>query len=238
MRGRSVGSYSCLKRQQDTRQIARTACDGIPSTRIIRLSFFVPSSGSPDARDLLENLGWLRILLKAAAVALELDIVMAAGSKGPGPEERRPETRLLIGFGHARAYSTEATRPHETAVFLFRTPIMNVPFVSSGALSRRHYKLVSDVENAATMQASDQFLLAEINHIQRRARSADLSLVSTPSLVLLPLTHGPFDTEGLERKPDLTITLLFDNFGCFTDACAGFCAPSRSHGSRSGRERP
>ena len=90
------------------RQIARTACDGIPSTRIIRLSFFVPSSGSPDARDLLENLGWLRILLKAAAVALELDIVMAAGSKGPGPEERRPETRLLIGFGHARAYRSHA----------------------------------------------------------------------------------------------------------------------------------
>ncbi|KAL1747071.1 armadillo-type protein [Schizophyllum fasciatum] len=63
---------------------------------------------------------------------------------------------------------------------------MNVSFVASGALSRRHYKLVSDVENAASTQAADQAIWAEINHIQRRARSSDMSLQDwKESLVIL-----------------------------------------------------
>ncbi|KAL1710626.1 armadillo-type protein [Schizophyllum commune] len=104
---------------------------------------------------------------------------------------------------------------------------MNVPFVSSGALSRRHYKLVSDVENAATMQAADQFLLAEINHIQRRARSADLSLDWKENLILLlhcsltisaalpmhaldfALPHAVTVAEAGESVPDKRIGYLF-----------------------------
>ncbi|KAL1696083.1 armadillo-type protein [Schizophyllum commune] len=105
---------------------------------------------------------------------------------------------------------------------------MNVPFVSSGALSRRHYKLVSDVENAATMQAADQFLLAEINHIQRRARSADLSLKDwKENLILLlhcsltisaalpmhaldfALPHAVTVAEAGESVPDKRIGYLF-----------------------------
>ena len=35
----------------------------------MRLSFFVPSSRSPDERDLDDTLGWLRILLKECAAA-------------------------------------------------------------------------------------------------------------------------------------------------------------------------
>ncbi|KAL1756265.1 hypothetical protein FB107DRAFT_274085 [Schizophyllum commune] len=105
---------------------------------------------------------------------------------------------------------------------------MNVPFASSGALSRRHYKLVSDVENAATMQAADQFLLAEINHIQRRARSADLSLKDwKENLILLlhcsltisaalpmhaldfALPHAVTVAEAGESVPDKRIGYLF-----------------------------
>ena len=52
--------------------LQRTNAEGIPSTRIIRRSFFVPSSVSPVARDFEAALGWLRSLLKEWAVAADI----------------------------------------------------------------------------------------------------------------------------------------------------------------------
>jgi hypothetical protein len=46
----------------------------MPSTRISRLSFLIPSSLSVDAFDLDEYLGWLRILLNEWAMAAGDDI--------------------------------------------------------------------------------------------------------------------------------------------------------------------
>lgn len=73
IRGRRVGS--CERNGQRTvglftPALLRTTLDGMPSTRIIRLSFFSPSSTSPDRLD-FDDLYWFRILLNewAAAVA-------------------------------------------------------------------------------------------------------------------------------------------------------------------------
>ncbi|TFY59621.1 hypothetical protein EVG20_g7714, partial [Dentipellis fragilis] len=43
---------------------------------------------------------------------------------------------------------------------------MDVPFISSGALSRAHYTLVRNVESAATPQDADRFLFAEIDSLR------------------------------------------------------------------------
>ena len=48
----------------------------MPSTRIIRRSFFVPSSVSPVARDFEVALGWLRSLLKEWAVAADICLLI------------------------------------------------------------------------------------------------------------------------------------------------------------------
>jgi hypothetical protein len=53
---------------------------------------------------------------------------------------------------------------------------MDVPFHSSGALTRSHYTLVRNVENAQTPQLADQLLVSAVRGIRdrfaRRARSA------------------------------------------------------------------
>lgn len=49
---------------------------------------------------------------------------------------------------------------------------MDVPFASSGALSRRHYSIVRMVEIADSQQQADQLLALEIKDIHARlARS-------------------------------------------------------------------
>ena len=49
---------------------------------------------------------------------------------------------------------------------------MDVPFLSSGALSRAHYALVRKVESATSSSQVDQIVLAEIETIRSRfARS-------------------------------------------------------------------
>lgn len=54
---------------------------------------------------------------------------------------------------------------------------MDVPFSSSGAMSRAHYALVRKVE-AATPQAADQILLAEVQSIRHQLTRSTLTLVS------------------------------------------------------------
>ncbi|KAM6502418.1 Armadillo-type fold [Amanita muscaria] len=55
---------------------------------------------------------------------------------------------------------------------------MDVPFSSSGALSRRHYALIRSVESAATVQEVDKYLMAEIQSMRSSLTSRNL----TPAL--------------------------------------------------------
>lgn len=57
---------------------------------------------------------------------------------------------------------------------------MDVPFLSSGALSRAHYALVRQAENAASLQAVDDILLAQVASIRKQFAGWPLSMVSAP----------------------------------------------------------
>jgi len=59
---------------------------------------------------------------------------------------------------------------------------MDVPFLSSGALSRAHYTLVRQVENAASLQAVDDVLLVQVASIRKQFAGRPLSMVCAPSL--------------------------------------------------------
>ena len=54
---------------------------------------------------------------------------------------------------------------------------MEVPFVSSGAMSRAHYALVRKVELATSPQAADAILLAEIEDVHYRLMHSTLTQV-------------------------------------------------------------
>lgn len=45
---------------------------------------------------------------------------------------------------------------------------MDVPFLSSGAMSRAHYALVRNVEDATSPPMADQYLLEEVENIRSR----------------------------------------------------------------------
>ncbi|THH15512.1 hypothetical protein EW146_g4974 [Bondarzewia mesenterica] len=52
---------------------------------------------------------------------------------------------------------------------------MEIPFISSGALSRTHYALVRNVEGAATAQEADKYLMAEVDSLRDRLSRPGLS---------------------------------------------------------------
>lgn len=54
---------------------------------------------------------------------------------------------------------------------------MDVPFVSSGAISRSHYALVRKVETAQTPQQADQYILAEVDSIHSQLSRSTLTAV-------------------------------------------------------------
>jgi AP-4 complex subunit epsilon-1 len=54
---------------------------------------------------------------------------------------------------------------------------MDVPFISSGAMSRAHYALVRKVESANSPQLADRYLLSEIQSLRRGFEDPRLSLV-------------------------------------------------------------
>jgi len=56
---------------------------------------------------------------------------------------------------------------------------MDVPFHSSGALSRAHYAIVRKVETADTVQTADQHIFLEIKSVQEQLAYPRLSIVST-----------------------------------------------------------
>ena len=54
---------------------------------------------------------------------------------------------------------------------------MDVPFLSSGAMSRAHYALVRKVETATSPPIVDQIVLSEIETIRDRLRHSSLTQV-------------------------------------------------------------
>ncbi|CDO72933.1 hypothetical protein BN946_scf185002.g118 [Trametes cinnabarina] len=62
--------------------------------------------------------------------------------------------------------------------------VMDVPFSASGAMSRAHYALVRKIE-AATPQAADQLLLAEVDRIRHHLARSTLTLCKENLILLL-----------------------------------------------------
>lgn len=54
---------------------------------------------------------------------------------------------------------------------------MDVPFISSGALNTTHYALVRNVEEAASAQAADTYLMTEVHSIRERLTRPGLTTV-------------------------------------------------------------
>jgi AP-4 complex subunit epsilon-1 len=54
---------------------------------------------------------------------------------------------------------------------------MDIPFVSSGALSRAHYALVRKIESATSIQSANQLLIPEIKSRREQLGHPGLSLV-------------------------------------------------------------
>lgn len=55
---------------------------------------------------------------------------------------------------------------------------MDIPFHSSGAISRAHYAIVRKVETADTIQTADQHIFLEIKSVQEQLAHPRLSMVS------------------------------------------------------------
>ncbi|KAF8444709.1 armadillo-type protein [Boletus edulis BED1] len=79
---------------------------------------------------------------------------------------------------------------------------MDVPFISSGAMSRAQYALVRKLENAASPQAADQIVLNELDVIRRNLQQRHLSIKDCKECLILILhctmslsTAGPGDLE-------------------------------------------
>ncbi|EGO25573.1 hypothetical protein SERLADRAFT_437300 [Serpula lacrymans var. lacrymans S7.9] len=64
---------------------------------------------------------------------------------------------------------------------------MEVPFISSGAMSRTHYSVVRKVENAPSAQAADQLLLREIESVRRRLADPRLHVKECQECLILLL---------------------------------------------------
>ena len=126
----------------------RTMDEGIPSTSIIRLSFFVPSSISVEPFD-LDDFGRFSILLKAWAAVDDGEDIL-----------------VWILFVYASGTSVSG---------LYHS--MDVPFITSGAICRAQYALVRKVEAAESTQLADQYVLAEVQSIRQRFGTPTLSLV-------------------------------------------------------------
>lgn len=62
---------------------------------------------------------------------------------------------------------------------------MDVPFISSGAISRAHYALVRKVESATSLQSANQHLLTEIKSIRGQLTKPNLSSVRRLLCLLL-----------------------------------------------------
>lgn len=124
----------------------------------------MPSSISPDERDFEATLVWFNILLNEWAVAADMEergqrlIVAVSGRPVNGP--------YFITYHHRCPL---APAPSSDRVDTEPLPLaMDIPFVSSGALSRAHYAIVRKVECATSPQEANTHLSAEIKLIARQ----------------------------------------------------------------------
>lgn len=62
---------------------------------------------------------------------------------------------------------------------------MNVPFISSGALSRAHYALVRNIEESTSEAAANRSLESEVEAIRLQLAQPGLSLVRVIVLLVL-----------------------------------------------------
>ncbi|KAF9237513.1 armadillo-type protein [Melanogaster broomeanus] len=79
---------------------------------------------------------------------------------------------------------------------------MDVPFVSSGAMTRTHYALVRKVEGATSPQAADQVILSELDVIRQNLQRPHLSIKQCKECLILLMyctmsltTTGPGDLD-------------------------------------------
>ncbi|KAJ7078870.1 armadillo-type protein [Mycena belliarum] len=64
---------------------------------------------------------------------------------------------------------------------------MDVPFVSSGALSRAHYALVKNVESAPSPSIADSYIFKEVESIRSRLRHPHISIKETKECLIILL---------------------------------------------------
>ncbi|KAG7449785.1 ARM repeat-containing protein [Guyanagaster necrorhizus] len=78
---------------------------------------------------------------------------------------------------------------------------MDVPFISSGASSRRHFSLVRNVENAQSGQHADEYIFAEVRSIRSQFNDPGLSLRSCKELLIVLLyCYNAVTTSTLKQE--------------------------------------
>lgn len=93
---------------------------------------------------------------------------------------------------------------------------MDIPFISSGALSRAHYALVRKVEIAASLSEADEHLLAEVEHVRDRLTRSASSAVSSVSLGTVHNVSCLYTvTETSQRVPRHPAVLFHEFPGSF-----------------------
>ncbi|KAJ3523475.1 hypothetical protein NMY22_g11430 [Coprinellus aureogranulatus] len=100
---------------------------------------------------------------------------------------------------------------------------MDVPFASSGALSRSHYAIVRKVEEASSAQEADQALAFEIKRVQQRLTRAAPTIVSYAPNMNQRLTEPDWDSAlGIQKEcKECLVILLYIS----TVASPGFLTP-------------
>lgn len=96
---------------------------------------------------------------------------------------------------------------------------MDVPFHSSGAMSRAHYTIVRKVESASTIQSGDQYIFLEIKSIQEQLAHPKLQLVCPASPFPLDCNFG-FLLQS--HCKECLVLLLY----CSISASPGFFTPN------------
>ncbi|KAK0212386.1 armadillo-type protein [Desarmillaria ectypa] len=78
---------------------------------------------------------------------------------------------------------------------------MDVPFISSGASSRRHYALVCKIEAAQSGQHADEYISAEVRSIRSQFNDPGLSLRSCRELLIVLLyCYNAVTTSALKQE--------------------------------------
>ncbi|KAH8106826.1 ARM repeat-containing protein [Cristinia sonorae] len=82
---------------------------------------------------------------------------------------------------------------------------MDVPFMSSGAMSRAHYALVRKVETAASALAADSVLYAEAETVQSRLQNSTLTLkqIKESLVILLYCYNAVFPGSAMDLQSAL-----------------------------------